>query len=260
MMLELPIVGSVVVFLGVVARITGFMMSIPGLNQGQIPVKFRVAITLAASVAMLPVLPASYAEAGVPITTPAGQFLMILSELGLGLTVGLGARLLVETLIFGGVAIDRDLGYMMTEAFNPTVEDMTSVVAGMFVQIFFVIFITMDGHLDLLRVAAASFSTIPAGGFYPSEALFESVTDMSVMVLIDGFVLALPVFTIILLTNLVLAFMARFGQEFEVMMLAFPIRLGLGIFILIAMLPVLVYMMDDLSKQLINWASWLSSG
>ncbi len=257
MTVEVPIAAHVVVLLAALARIGGFVSAIPGLTTSAVPMRIRASLILAVTIAMVPMLPQSYTQAAMQATTPGAQVLLVASELLLGLCAGFGAKLLLEITVFAGELIDRDVGYAMTAAFDPSIDASASVISSFFLRIFLVLFVTLDGHLALLRSAGASFATIVPGTFYVTDDVTEALIALFGRILRDGFCLSLPVFAIILLSNLVLALMARFGQEFEIMMISFPIRLGLGLFMIVAMMPVMVIIFTGLGSDIISWTDLL---
>jgi flagellar biosynthesis protein FliR len=55
-----------------------------------------------------------------------------------------------------------------------------------------------------------------------------------------------------LLINVALGLMTRFGEEFEVLMLAFPIRIAVGFFVMAATIPVWVHLAGRLSHHMIG--------
>ena len=81
--------------------------------------------------------------------------------------------------------------------------------------------------------------------------------EISAKLVLIGLKLSLPVLAITFMVDVGLAMMTRFGPEFQVLMVAFPIRIGLGLFVLVATAPVLVPMARDACQQALGSVSQL---
>lgn len=249
--------GGVLIFMVVVARVTGFMLGIPALSDATIPLRLRTAFALVLSWVLAASLPASYVEVCSQIANLPSLLLLLGTELMFGLTVALGTRLIMETVKFAGGLIDRDLGLAMSEFFNPAIEDTTTICAALLLQVFLVLFMTLNAHHELIRLLGVSFSRVGPGVLLLDKAIEGGVYGLASRLFIDAFCLTLPIFAMVALTNLVLALMARFAQEFEVMMLSFPVRLGGGLLILAAMTPMFVHAFRGLNESMSSWVNWL---
>jgi hypothetical protein len=59
----------------------------------------------------------------------------------------------------------------------------------------------------------------------------DSAIELGSRIFSEGFRLSLPIFAVILTINIAMALITKFAQEFQVMMLSFPLRLAVGLFV-----------------------------
>ncbi|MCJ8332443.1 MAG: flagellar biosynthetic protein FliR, partial [Lentisphaeria bacterium] len=171
---------------------------------------------------------------------------MMASELCLGITIAVMSRIMMETVVLGGHLMDRDMGFAMASIMDPGAEGQRTVISLIFLNVLLLIFVIIDAHHDFLRIALISFDTIGPGEFVMNDTVNNTIIDFTANMFLVGFKISLPIFCVILIINIGMAFMAKFGQEFEVMMLSFPVRLGLGLFTVVMLLPIIIQVFTSL--------------
>jgi flagellar biosynthetic protein FliR len=80
---------------------------------------------------------------------------------------------------------------------------------------------------------------MPPGHLFLKEDHMISIIETSNDIFIHSFQLALPIIAIMFLINVCMGIISRFGEDFQVLMLSFPIRLGVGLTLLISLLPII---------------------
>lgn len=149
------------------------------------------------------------------------------------------------------------MGFSMATEIDPASGIDTPVLTIIFTQVLVIVFFALDFHHDVVRLAALSFQMIGPGQFVLENSIGENLIALGGQAIKQGFHLALPIFALMALVNLSLGFMARLGEDFPVMMLAFPVRIGLGFLVLIAMVPVLVYYCRTLAENIVDWFAFI---
>ena len=224
------------------------------MSSMHVPAKVKAGTSLIITFILLPILPENWQHSALQeYMSMWGILLIMFGEVLLGMVIALIVRLLLETIMIGGFIIDRNVGYAMARAVDPTLDSNTTIIATFMMQIFLVIFLIFDVHLDMIRLLAFSFQEVAPGSFMIKNSTKDIVFLLGSQMFSLGFKLALPVFTIILFTNIAMALMARFGQEFEVMMLSFPIRLGLGLMTISILMPVFIHIFRNMNDDMIYW-------
>lgn len=262
-MMSLTLPGALTVVRGmtVVARVSGVLVTAPGFSSNQIPRRFRIGVALVISAVIIPTLPDSWSPAVFAgHTSPFTLALLLGAEFLMGFTVSVFVLTVVETVSFAGGTVDINAGFAMAQSVDPSGEHSGTVFSVLFSQLFIILFFTLDAHHDLIRLIAHSFRTIGPGQFALTEGIYLGVTETSAAMFSEGFRMALPVFTALLCINVAMGFIAKFGQEFNVLMLSFPIRIGTGLLVLSASIPLVVQLIRGHVGSLLEWIEALLGG
>ncbi len=108
------------------------------------------------------------------------------------------------------------------------------------------IFLSVDAHLWLLQAVQRSFVLIPFGGVISFEPSFVLISDLVGQVFIIGIQIALPVVATILLTDIGLGIVIRAVPQINVFVLGFPIKIMVGLAVVVFALPTFVYLVSEL--------------
>lgn len=231
---------NAVQFMAVFSRVAGIFMGFPIFRGSSVPKRVKVAVLLAITMIIIPSLPEAWSPTALATYLGATGFVtLILLDFLLGLTVSLSVFLIMEIAVLAGHFISMNVGYSMSMQFDPNTESQNSTISVMFMQIFILIFLVTDMHLGFIKITASSFHTMPPGHLFLNEDHLISIVETSNDIFRYSFQLSLPIIAIMLLINVAMGIISRFGEDFQVLMLSFPIRLGVGLMLLIALLPII---------------------
>lgn len=231
-------------------RLTGLLWIAPVFSAQPVPARLKAAMLVLFVLLLLPV--ASSSVVGVSVISPA----TVMGELVIGLTLGLGAAVLVAAAESAGdiLAIQTGLsGASVLDPMNgvqvPTLGQFLGLVALM-------VFIQMDGPLVVLGALADSLVTIPVGAVIANGAGIEEVARIGAVLLELGVRIAAPVIGALIMSNVALGIVARVSPTLNVLMLAFPVQIALGLTVLGISLPVMVTTLQqwpEVYDSLITW-------
>jgi flagellar biosynthetic protein FliR len=145
----------------------------------------------------------------------------------------------------------------MARVIDPSSSISSTLMASVYMQLFALMFVVVNGHHQVIRLAALSFKTLGAGEFVFTNDMAINVLQLSSRIFQMGLQIAFPIFAVILLINIGMGLMARAAQGFPVLMLSFPLRLGVGLLILISTIPVVVVLARENNLQLLDWVAYL---
>lgn len=259
MTFDYPIAFNAVKLMTVMARIGAFTIAIPIFNSDIISGTYRYFFVMIISIILLPLVPSGWlgAEMFENMDLFKLSFLLI-SEALLGLSIALVVLILVEAFQLSGYVMDRDIGFTMAEVVDPATNIDGTLLSGVFVKVFYIMFIIQDGHYEIIRIAAASFQTLQPGQFLVTSSLVETVIMMSSQVFVVAMQICMPIVATMLLINIALGLLARLGEDFEVLMISFPIRFGLGFIILMWTFPIVLSFCRKINEELFGWVSYLA--
>lgn len=219
-------------FLVVTSRIAGFIGAVPVIASAQTPGRVKTAMTVAISLALFPVMadavPKEVSFAPLPF------LLLMISELLLGLLLGLVARLIFTAVEFGATVIGYQMGFAAANVFDPQSERQVALIS-QFQNVFAIlIFLAIDGHHLFLRTAVMSYQLLPPGQIDFSGQAVPFLMELASHMFSIGVQFSAPVLAVLLLSGLILGIFARVFPQLNVFLLSFPINIGAA-FIVIAL-------------------------
>lgn len=90
------------------------------------------------------------------------------------------------------------------------------------------IFLSINGHLIVIKILVHSFKTIPVGSFTLSAGVFRRMLLLSGMMFILAIKLAAPVLAVLMLTHVGLGLMAKFSPQMNLLATSFPLTITIG--------------------------------
>lgn len=181
---------------------------------------------------------------------PIGIVLMIVNELLLGLTLGLVVHFIFAGIQTGGEILASQMGFTMATLADPSTSVNASAISFLLYTISMVVFLLLDGHLHLFRALSESFNLIPPGGLVISEKLSSDVLRLSGELFVLALKIAAPAMGALFVTELTLALMGNAAPQMNIMTLGFPIKIGVGFFLLSILFEVMSTRMEKLIYDL----------
>lgn len=223
--------GSVQLLVLFGARVSGLVLVAPVFSAKPIPVTVKTGLVVLLSVMMVPVAQAQ--AVGVPALTPEN----VVGESLVGFALGLGAALLVGAAEAAGELLSIQIGLSGSAIVDP-LSAQQSTALGQLVNLFAIVLVlTMDGHLVMLDALATSARRLPIGtALHISDGLLGLVSLGSVLFSL-GLQFASPVIAVVLIANVALAVLSRAAPQLQILQLAFPIQIMVGIGTLVAIFP-----------------------
>ncbi|MGH9585224.1 MAG: flagellar biosynthetic protein FliR [Bryobacteraceae bacterium] len=224
--------STLIAFLLVLTRMTGAFLFTPMPGKGAGSSMPRILFSLACTFALFPQWPhvdASQATLG-------RMVMWLVSEIALGVAIGLMVSFIAEALTFGAQVLGLQAGYAYAAIVDPTTHDdsetlpvLAQLLAGL---LFFAV--GLDGQV--IRAFAASLHAYPPGTFVINRAFAAMVLGLAANVFSVGVRLALPVAGLLLMVDIALALVGRIYSQLQMSMHAFPAKMLLTLFMIAAVL------------------------
>lgn len=244
---------NIVQFMAVVSRMTGLYMGFPLFRSVALSMRVKTAIILLSSVIVLPGLPPEWSAQAFQVHLSIFSiFSILLVDLLIGLTVGLCVNLLMETTTIAGQFISINVGYSMSKQMDPTSGQQSSTIGFMLTQMMFIIFLTMDLHLVFIRIAADSFQYSAPGQNLLSYDHLNTIVNLGSDIFVYALQMSLPIIAVMFVINLSMGIISRFGQDFQVLMISFPLRLGVGLTLLIILMPSFIVVFTNIYAEIFD--------
>ena len=224
-------------------RLTGLFLIAPLFSSRAVPMKVRAALLLLLTFLLLPTAATSLES---PATETAGGLpVKLASEAILGITLGLGAALFIAAAESAGDAIAVQMGLSGANVLDPSSGTQMPVI-GQFLGLFaLALLLGVGGHLVILEALAASLKAFPPGQPLSLEpGLLASVKMLGAQFVL-GLRFAAPVVAAMMIGNAALGVMAKTVPQLNVLMMAFPLHIGIGLVALGVTLPFIATFFGD---------------
>lgn len=215
------------------ARVGGVFVTVPVLNHDAIPAMARVGLVVALSVALFGALgPGAYAQQD-PLLVAA---LMVL-EFMVGAVMGTMARLLFAVSEIAGEFLSFQMGFAAASLYDPTVGSTAAPPTRLFVMVTLILFLTIDGHHQVLLALGGSYQHVPVGAAALASVDFSLFFDICYGLFEAAARLAFPFVFVMLAINMVLGVLARFVPQINVFIIGFIFTMGFGMLAMAEMMP-----------------------
>jgi flagellar biosynthesis protein FliR len=215
------------VFIG--ARISGLMVFCPFLASDAIPSQVKAALTVMITALI-------YALHG-PLQTSfrAWQWVGVgLSELVIGLTLGLTANFMLEAPLMAGQVLGMQMGYSLASLFDPNTQAETPVLGTVHQMAAILIFLDLDVHHWLLRAVVRSFAYVPPGAAPAGSAATIGLMRAAGGIFLAGVQIAAPALVATLMADVALGFLGKASPQMPILFMGISIKNLLGLAIMTA--------------------------
>ncbi|OZI35133.1 flagellar biosynthetic protein FliR [Bordetella genomosp. 1] len=220
-------------FLWPFVRILALIGSSPLFSESAIPIKVKIGLGFALTVALMPTL-------GPFPTIPPGSWegLMVLTQqILIGVAMGLTMRIVFAAVQTAGEYIGLQMGLSFASFFDPGTGANTAVLARFLNIIAMLTFLALDGHLLMLAGLVKSFQLLPIEVMSLDRNGWGILTEWGGTVFVSGLLLSLPLVCALLTLNLAMGILNRAAQQLTVFAVGFPIMLTVGLILLTIVLP-----------------------
>lgn len=214
-------------FFMVVIRVGCVLFFLPIWDSRLIPAQIRIYSILVISLALTPVVAGNLPPFPQTWLATAG---LVLRELLLGLSLGLVVRFVFSGIQMAGELMGIQMGFGMVTLMDPQSGIPTTLIADLLMLTATVLFLAVDGHHLLLAVLAQSFGEVPVGGppLMPGS-LFAILVPLGSLMFQLAVKLVAPIILVLFLTQIAMGLVARTVPQVQVMILAFPVTIILGL-------------------------------
>jgi flagellar biosynthetic protein FliR len=221
-------------FIMVLTRISAFFLIIPVFGWRSIPIRIKVGLVFLISIFFSLITPVAIESKEVSIIE---AILLITNEATYGLAMGLIVILIFSSIKLCGRIIEREMGLAMGGILDPLTGETSQPVGTLLEMIFIILFFSANGHHLFLLTISRSYEAFPAGSIPSIPILAGGVIKAGSAMFIAGLKLVAPLMAAFLILMVVLAVLARIVPEMNILFISFPIRVGLGLLMMVVFLP-----------------------
>lgn len=219
--------GNLEQLLLIFVRISGFIFIAPFYSITNVPRRLRAGLAFFITLVIFPVLP----KGSLAYSTVIEYAILVLRELIVGMLIGLSANICYSIISFAGRIIDMDMGFAMANVLDPVSREQTSITGTFYNYIFMLILVCSDMPHYLLRAIIDAYQLIPLGNVqFNMDKLYHSFLAYLGDYLVIGFRIVLPVFAVILVTNVILGVLAKVAPQMNMFVVGLQLKIMMGLF------------------------------
>jgi flagellar biosynthetic protein FliR len=226
----------------ILIRISIVLFLLPIFGGRMLPNPVKAGLALMITIVLFPVIrpdPKLFPEGLLGVVN------LILAELVLGLVIGLTIRLFFAGIQLAGQLIGFQMGFAIANVLDPESGAQGSILAQMGYWIAILIFLLLDGHHVLLRTLADSFSIIEVGSLGFGKGLFDKMLEASGDMFAVAIKVGAPAIAALLLVSAAFGIIAKVVPQMNILIVAFPLKIVVGLFFFGLSLEVLLYFMKQ---------------
>jgi len=223
-------------FLLVLGRLTAAIVAAPMFGARSMPVHTKVGLAIVLSLIVLPLN-----TTGLDVA-PTNLYLfasMLGSEVIVGLAIGVGVMLVFQGLEMAASLVSVQIGFGMSQLLDPISGAPTGTLEQFYKILITLIFFAINGHYLVVQGFLRTFEVVPAGTAGLDVIAGDRVIPFFGTLLVSSVQIALPVFGALILTDLVLALVSRAVPQLNVLVVGFPLKIGVGLVALVAAMPLM---------------------
>ncbi|NBB94700.1 MAG: hypothetical protein GVY16_03070 [Planctomycetes bacterium] len=222
-------------------RAAGVLLVAPPFAAMTVPLRLRVAMALVLGVAVLGRLfePAMVAPA------PASLLAAVVMELGMGLVIGLGVRLIFTGMAIGAWHVATQMGLTIGELADPSAGQNGGPLQRLLVVGAIAVFVLLDGHMQLAAALMGTYETLPLGAAWQPLGLLKFVVGLLGSSFLLALKVAAPVLLALIVVTVVLGVVQRSMPQLHVFNMGLPARALLGLIVLGGAVAALVPLTDQ---------------
>lgn len=255
--LVIPEIETLKLFLLVMVRFSGLVVSAPVLGSRNFPVIAKIGLTALAAVLITPTLAAldeTLPSEPVPFAALAAGDLLI------GLMMGFVMTLVFAAIQVGGQLMDMQTGFGMMNVFNPAMETQFPIFGFFFFIVAVLYLLVIDGHHLMIRALVSTYERIPIGGFVARPELLLEVSRWGRAMFVDGLMIAAPVAGAMLLAYVSLGLLGRVVPQIHLFVVGFPLTIATGLFVVALIIHVYLQILDGMFERMFQNVSVMIRG
>ena len=234
-------VSNIILFMAIFTRLSGLFASAPLFSTYPIPTQVKIWLAACIAFILFPIVQYNTSFA-VPNSVPA-LTLILLKEFLIGFAMGFCANIMFVGIELGVNMFAIQMGLSADQALNPTSGGQSPVITQAYTYLASMLFIAIGAHQWLFSALYNSFKVMPVGyTFAFSPAIVEQIIVISNQMFNIGLSIALPIFGVLFITDVLLGFTSKMMPQMNIFMVSLPLKIYLGLLLsLIFMRPMAEY-------------------
>lgn len=247
-------------FMLVLIRISILLFMFPFFSSNVFPARLKVGLALVTSLVFYSVVEVDLSR--FPLSVGATG-LLIVAEALIGLTMGICLRMFFGAVQLAGQVIGFQMGFAMINVVDPQTGANVSIMDQLGYWVCVIVFLMMNGHHIMFLAVIDSFKLVPIGFFMMQEAMMMKMIDMGGQIFFLAVKIGAPVIASLAFVSVAFGLMAKFSPQMNVMIVAFPLKIIVGLVLFGLTLQIIVIVTREFIggfKELLMYLLYFAGG
>jgi flagellar biosynthetic protein FliR len=213
-------------------RISALLLAAPLVSLRVVSVRIRLALAIVLTAFIFPMLDLPVIDA-----TSADGIRLIVHELFIGILFAIVLQVVNAAMVIAGQSMSMSMGLGMAQTIDPNAGQVP-VLSSFLVVLSTLIFLSVGGHLIMIKLILQSFEVLPIGGAIMVKETLANVIEWTAMAFLGAVLVALPIMLTMMLINLCIGIVTRAAPALNIFAVGFPAM------VLTGMVLVVVYMVN----------------
>ncbi len=236
------------VFLLILVRISGFMVTAPFFSLRNVPIKVKAGLAIFMAIILL------YTT---DYTQPAyegiiGYSMIVVTEALAGAIMGFFANIAYYIISFAGQLLDMQIGFSMANQLDPVTNSETTITTNLYSYLVIIIMMITNLHLYFITAIIDSFNIINIGEVYINPNLSQLMLQFISEYFVIGFRIVLPIFAAILVVDVVLGILAKAAPQMNMFVIGMQVRILVGLVVLLLIIGLIPSVADMIFSKMIT--------
>ena len=233
-------------FFWVLVRVSILFFLFPIFGAKGIPPLWKAGASMALAILLTPLIP-------LPRALPQTVFEIVtglITEAMLALFLAFIVRLFLTSVQMAGHFISFQMGLAMANTVDPETGAQNTVLSQFLYLLIVLFFLAINGHHLMIHALVQSFQVVPPSGFALKPIFAEILIKVSSDMFVIAIKMAAPIMIALFLSNLCLGIVARTVPQLNILMVGFPLNIGMGLILFGLVIGNLSPFMTDIMRKI----------
>ncbi|MCQ2790089.1 MAG: flagellar biosynthetic protein FliR [bacterium] len=227
---------NLIIFVIIFTRLSGFAKSAPLLSTFPIPMQVKTWFMATVAFLLFPIL-MHQVTFPTPTTIPELSFVLI-KEFIIGYSIGFIANIVFVATEIAAELVSMQMGLTAAQAMNPATGDTSPVLGQAYTLIISMVFLSINAFGFLFAAIYKTFEIFPPSYQVVLAPQFtHNFIQVTSQIFTIGFTIALPLFSVLLISDILLGFTAKMMPRMNIFTVALPVKIWIGLGLLSMLLP-----------------------
>jgi len=219
--------GEYKVFILILVRVSIFLFMFPVFSSPVVPAIAKIGLALLVTFILYPVAgvrPEQFPNSSV------GFGALVVGEFIVGMVLAYSVEIFFSAVQLAGQIVGFQMGFSMINVIDPQSGTDLSIISQIAYLVVILIFIMLNGHHTIIQALVESFRIINMGELSLHEKMHWKLIGMVTSLFALGIKMAAPAMAALFFTNAAFGICAKFVPQMNIMIVAFPVQIAVGLF------------------------------